>query len=462
MTYKDGKVSDIQIAYIGGGSMGWAWTFMTDLSLEDEISGTVRLYDINKKAAKRNEMIGNALRKDPNRKGDWRYITSDSLQEALTGADFVIISILPGTFKEMYSDVHAPEKYGIYQPVGDTTGPGGIIRALRTIPMYVEIAKAIKEYSPDAWVINYTNPMALCVRTLYSVFPEIKAFGCCHEVFNTQNLLASMCKEKLGIDRIDRHEIIVNVMGINHFTWFSHASYQGIDLFPVYREFVDEYYETGYPKNFDGYLTDVFACSHKVKFDLFKKYGLIAAAGDRHLVEFLPPVYIKNIDHAHSFGYTFTSVDFRIDDLYKRMEKSERLLNGEDTLSYSPSGEEGILLIKSLVGLERTVSNVNLPNVGQIPNLPLGTVVETNAVFERDHIAPVIAGNIPDNIRELIMPHVQNQEDILEGALSYDKELVFKAFLNDPLMTADEKDARSLFEEMLNNTKEYLPKEWFE
>ena len=113
MTYKDGKVSDIQIAYIGGGSMGWAWTFMTDLSLEDEISGTVRLYDINKKAAKRNEMIGNALRKDPNRKGDWRYITSDSSQEALTGAEFVIISILPGTVKEMYTDGHAPEKYGI-------------------------------------------------------------------------------------------------------------------------------------------------------------------------------------------------------------------------------------------------------------------------------------------------------------------------------------------------------------
>ncbi len=461
MTYKDKKVSDIQIAYIGGGSMGWAWTFMTDLSLEDKISGTVRLYDINKEAAKRNEIIGNSLQNDPKRKGKWQYVTSDSLQEVLTGADFVIISILPGTFKEMYSDVHTPEKYGIHQSVGDTTGPGGLIRALRTIPMFVEIAEAIKKYSPDAWVINYTNPMALCVRTLYSVFPEIKAFGCCHEVFNTQNLLASMCKEKLGVEQIDRHEIHTNVMGLNHFTWFSHASYEGIDLFPLYREFVDEHYETGYPKNFDGYLTDVFACAHKVKFDLFKKYGLIAAAGDRHLAEFMPPIYLKDLETAHSYGFTLTSVDFRIEDLNKRTERSKRLLNGEETLNYTPSGEEGILLIKSLVGLERTVSNVNLPNIGQIPNLPLGTVVETNAVFEKDHIAPVIAGNVPDNIRELIMPHVQNQKDIMEGALSYNKEQVFRAFLNDPLMTINEKDARTLFEEMLENTKAYLPNEWF-
>lgn len=461
MIYKDKKVSDIQITYIGGGSMGWAWTLMTDLSLEDKISGTIRLYDINKDAAKRNEIVGNALKEDPKRKGKWNYVTSDTLKDALTGADFVIISILPGTFKEMYSDVHTPERHGIYQPVGDTTGPGGVIRALRTIPMFIEIAEAIKEYSPNAWVINYTNPMALCVRTLYSVFPEIKAFGCCHEVFNTQNLLASMCKEKLGVDKIDRHEINVNVMGINHFTWFSHASYQGVDLFPMYQEFVNEHYETGYPKNFDGFLTDVFACSHKVKFDLFKKYGLIAAAGDRHLAEFMPPVYLKDIETAHSYGFTFTTVDFRIDDLHKRQERSSRLLNGEDSLNYSPSGEEGILLIKSLVGLERTISNVNLPNMGQIPNLPLGAIVETNAVFEKDHIAPVIAGNIPENIRELIIPHVHNQEDIMEGALAYDKERVFKAFLNDPLMTIGETDARTLFEEMLENTKAYLPAEWF-
>lgn len=461
MIYNDKKVSDIQIAYIGGGSMGWAWTFMADLSLEDKISGTIRLFDINQEAAKRNEVIGNSLSADPKRVGKWSYTTSGSLQEALSGADFVVISILPGTFNEMRSDVHTPEKYGIYQPVGDTTGPGGLIRALRTIPMFVEIAEAVKKYAPEAWVINYTNPLALCVNTLYKVFPEIKAFGCCHEVFNTQNLLASMCKDKLGIEHIDRYEIIVNVIGINHFTWFDRASYQGIDLFPLYEKFADEHFETGYPKNYDGYLTDVFTCSHKVKFDLFRKYGLIAAAGDRHLAEFVPPYYIKDIDTAHSYGFTFTHVDYRIQDLKNRIDRSKRLLSGEESLAYTPSGEEGILLIKSLVGLNRTISNINLPNKGQISNLPLGAMVETNAVFEKNHIAPVFAGSLPHNIKSLIDPHIQNQADILDAGLNFNRELALRAFLNDPLMTISESDGKKLFEEMLENTKAYLPSAWF-
>ena len=160
------RVSEINIAYIGGGSRGWAWTFMTDLALDDQISGTIRLYDLDKKAAENNEIIGNHLMQRDDAKGNWKFVVSDSMKEALTGCDFVVISILPGTFDEMAVDVHMPERLGIYQSVGDTAGPGGIIRALRTIPMYVEIAEAIRDYSPEAWVINYTNPMSLCVRTL--------------------------------------------------------------------------------------------------------------------------------------------------------------------------------------------------------------------------------------------------------------------------------------------------------
>ena len=94
----------------------------------------------------------------------------------------------------MESDVHTPEKYNIFQTVGDTTGPGGIVRALRTVPMIEKIAKAIEKNCPNAWVINYTNPMSLCVKALYDTFPKIKAFGCCHEVFSTQKFLANVLK----------------------------------------------------------------------------------------------------------------------------------------------------------------------------------------------------------------------------------------------------------------------------
>lgn len=464
MKYADNKASDVQIAYIGGGSRGWAWTFMTDLSMDDSLSGTIRLYDINEAAAKNNEVIGNHLTQREDTSGKWNYVTCPTIEEALTGCDFVVISILPGTFDEMASDVHLPERLGIYQSVGDTAGPGGIVRALRTIPMFVDIAEAIKAYAPEAWVINYTNPMTLCVKTLYHVFPEIKAFGCCHEVFGTQKVLKGICEETFGLKDVDRHDIFVNVLGINHFTWFDQASYKGIDLFPVYREYIDSHYEEGYQEPDKNWANSTFECAHRVKFDLFKRYGLIAAAGDRHLAEFMPGgEYLKDPETVTSWKFGLTTVDWRKADLQKRLDKSRRLASGEEEIELKPSGEEGILLIKALCGLDRVVSNVNIPNTGlQIPNLPATAVVETNAVFSRDSIKPLIAGEIPADVLALITPHVENHELVLQAALTCDKEPVYQAFLNDPLVKgrASEAEVKALVDDMIANTQTYLPEGW--
>ena len=131
MKYINNKAEDVKIAYIGGGSRGWAWGLMSDLALAGDMSGNVHLYDIDFAAAKANEKIGNMYNNLPDTVSKWNYTAVETIGEALTGADFVIISILPGTFDEMESDVHAPEEYGIYQSVGDTTGPGGVVRADR-------------------------------------------------------------------------------------------------------------------------------------------------------------------------------------------------------------------------------------------------------------------------------------------------------------------------------------------
>lgn len=198
------------------------------------------------KPLKANEIIGNKFNSAKEAKTHWGYKAVETIGEALTDANVVIISILPGTFDEMESDVHMPEKYGIYQSVGDSSGPGGIVRAMRTLPMIEEIAENVKKYCPDAWVINYTNPMTLCVKALYQTFPEIKAFGCCHEVFGTQKLLTHVVREYLG-EEVERHEIIVNPVAVNHFTWLTSAYYKNIDLFPYYKEFCEKYAD-GYSK----------------------------------------------------------------------------------------------------------------------------------------------------------------------------------------------------------------------
>ncbi len=448
---------NLKLAYIGGGSRGWARKLMSDLALEPSMSGTMYLYDIDMEAAKANEIIGNMYSAKEESVGKWKYVATGSLKDALAGADFVIISILPATFKEMGSDVHTPEKYGIYQSVGDTTGPGGIVRALRTIPMYKVFAEAIRDYCPGAWVINYTNPMTMCMSALYKYFPKIKAFGCCHEVFRTQNLICEAYNEKYGTN-LERHDIHTKVVGINHFTWITEARYGNEDLWGIYADFADKYYEKGYGKADTNWLNSNFACRHRVKFDLFKRYDCIAAAGDRHLAEFCPGKwYLKDPETVHSWEFGLTPITWRTDNLAELKKETADIIAGKKALEFTKSGEEGVLQMKALLGLSSMITNVNIPNVGQISNLPLGYIVETNACFSHDSVTPVAEGAIPRGVDNLVQRVATNQELTVDGAISGNYEMAFKAFANDPLVTVSHNDARKLFNEMLENTKEYLP-----
>ena len=456
MKYVNNKVEELKIAYVGGGSRGWAWGLMSDLAANPDVSGDVYLYDIDFEAAKANEKIGNMYNNVEGARSKWTYHAVETPKEALTGADFVIISILPGTFDEMESDVHTPEKYGIYQPVGDTTGPGGIVRAMRTIPMFEVIANYIKEYCPKAWVINYTNPMTLCVKTLYDTFPEIKAFGCCHEVFGTQGLLGYVIEEFFG-EKAVREDIKVNPVSVNHFTWLTKASYRGIDLFPYYKKYCDKYVDGLPTKSDNNWMNNHFSSQFKVRIDLFRRFGYIAAAGDRHLAEFCPGGwYLESPERVHEMKFALTPVSWRKKDLENRLERSRKLLSGEEEVKIWKTGEDGVHQIRALLGLCDLVTNVNIPNLGQIPNLPLGAVVETNAIFRSDEVTPVFAGNIPTEIHSLVSRICAEQEAVFDGIKRRDVEAIFEAFASDPLVTCSLSDARKMFNEMVENTKEYL------
>ena len=458
MKYNNNKAEEVKIAYIGGGSRGWAWGLMSDLISCDKMSGEVWLYDIDFEAAKANEVIGNKFNNTKEAKSRWNYKAVETIGEALTGANAVIISILPGTFDEMDSDVHWPEKYGIYQSVGDSSGPGGIVRAMRTLPMIEEIAKNIEKYCPEAWVINYTNPMTLCVKALYNTFPEIKAFGCCHEVFGTQKLLTHVVSEYLGEKDVPRNEIIVNPVAVNHFTWLTSASYKNIDLFPYYKEFCEKYADGYSKKNVDtNWMNNSFKSEDKVKMELFRKFGYIAAAGDRHLAEFCPgDWYLASPERVKEMHFGLTTVQWRKEDLKKRLEKSERLVSGAEEVEVKVTGEEGVNQICALLGLGDLITNVNMPNRGQISNLPLGAVVETNAVFRANSLQPVLAGEVPEAIYPLVSKICLEQEQVAEGIVERNVEKIFEAFAGDPLVTCDRAEARKMFDEMCENTKGYL------
>lgn len=461
MKYAGNKVEDLKIAYIGGGSRGWAKTFICDLAQTPDMCGEIALYDVDYEAAKMNEAIGNGVRNLEGCVTAWDYKTYKTLGEALDGADFVIISITPGTYDEMGSDLHTPEKYGIYQSVGDTTGPAGVVRSLRMIPMMEEIALGVKEHCPNAWVINYSNPMSVCTRSLYAAWPEIKAFGCCHEVFGVQKLLARALKECRGIDGVDRTEIKVDVTGVNHFTWFTKAQYRDIDLIPVWEEFMEKFPE-GYLENVDkNWMNDNFTCAHLIKYDLYKRFGYIATAADRHLAEFCPKDwYLSSPERVAEWKFALTPISWRKSHQEFNDKKSKRIMNGEETFKFWKTGEEGIDQMRALLGLKDMVTNVNIPNYGQIPNLPIGACVEVNAMFTADNVVPVYAGPIPSTIYPLISTIVGEQEMIVEAGMKRDLEKGFAAFTADPMVTLSQEDARALFDEMVDNTKEYL-KDYF-
>ena len=441
----------VKIAYIGGGSKAWARSFMQDLALAPDLAGEVALYDIDVPAAERNQIIGTKMQEKEEALSDFRYTVSETLEEALTGADFVIISILPGTFTQMHTDVHAPEEYGILQSVGDTVGPGGVFRALRTVPVYEEFAEAIRKCCPEAWVFNLTNPMSICVKTLYRCFPQIKAFGCCHEVFHTQDFLCCVLKEMTGIE-VGREDIYTDASGINHFTWITESRYHSINILELLPEFMERYFDTGYYENgpADQWTRDTFAYGNRVKMDLFKRYGALAAAGDRHLVEFVNNNwYLKDRETVKHWHFGLTTVDWRIANQERLIRESIEMAQGRREVPLAPSGEALVAMLRGILGLGTVITNVNLPNRGQMPGLPEGSIVETNCIFTNGFVDPVVSKPLPAGALALVRRNCDNIDLLSDGIAQRDEDKVFAAFINQPLCSGlDFGEAGRLFETM--------------
>ena len=449
----------IKLAYIGGGSKAWARVFMNDLALCPELGGEIALYDIDRAAAERNRRIGERINAHPDAVAAWRYTVAHTLEEALTGADFVAISILPGTLDDMAADVHLPERYGVYQSVGDTVGPGGVLRAMRTVPLFEGFARAIRDCCPEAWVINLTNPMTILCKTLFDVFPGIKAFGCCHEVFHAEDFLCCVVKEQLGVPRPDRHELTAEASGINHFTWITQASWQGQDVLALLPGFMEKFYETGDceqgddPQAFRG--ENPFLYGNKVKMDLFRRFGALGAAGDRHLVEFMNGSwYLNDAAAPEEWLYHLTSVDYRRADQRRKMQEAEALADGTMPVTIRKSDEELIAFMKALVGLGPVVSNANTLNVGQMGELPLGAVVETNCRFDENSLTPLPARPLPAGAAALVAQNSRNIDDLYGAIRARDLGAIFEVFMNQPLCSRlTLAEGRALFHEMTAATE---------
>ena len=227
---------------------------------------------------------------------------------------------------------------------------------------------------------------------------------------------------------------------------------------PFYEKFADKFYEEGFNKtDNENKLHDIFLSSNRVKFDLFKKFGIIAAAGDRHLAEFLPASwYLKDRETVAGWKFMLTPVETRMEILKEGNELRKKIIAGIKKVEIKPTGEEGIRQIKALLGLGDLITNVNLPNRGQMTGFPNGAIVETNALFSRNSISPLIAGKLPEDLHNIVIRHSLNHELILKAVLERKKNLALSSLMNDPLVNLSPTDAKKMFDEMFEATKEYL------
>ncbi|MFC6724334.1 glycoside hydrolase family 4 [Halobium palmae] len=454
-----GDSDGLSIAYVGGGSRQWAPALVRDLALAD-LDGDVRLYDVNVESAERNAEFGNWVQDRDEAVADWSYEATDDLDEALSGADAVIVSTQFDPTETFVPDLDVPKEYGIYGAVAATIGPGGIFRAMRTIPLYREFAAAIREHCPEAWVFNYTNPVTFVTRALYDEFPEINAIGLCHEVLGTRHRLAEYASEHLGMDA-SREDVSVNVKGINHFTWVDEARCEGVDLWPLLEELAEgeEARREFTAEDLEG--ESVFTDNWQVTWELFRRFGVLPAAGDRHLVEYATWFIQGGQETLDRWGVKRTGSDYRAKHWTPAESKQttdvEAWMSGDREFALEPSNETFVDVLGALTGDGPFVTNVNLPNEGQVEDLQSGAVVETNAVVRENEVKPLAAGGFPRPVRSLVRGHVDVQETVVEASRTGDVDAAFEGFLLDQqVRTLSPEDARELFAELVVAEEAYL------
>lgn len=439
-------MENTRICIIGGGSRQWAIRFLMDLSLQDKIGAHVALYDIDRKAAENNKEVAERIFRI-NGKSHLSVSVASTLDEGLKGVDFIIIAIEPGCIDIRQYDLGLPEEYGIYQSVGDTTGPGGLMRAWRALPLFFDFARAIEKNAPNAWVINYTNPMTLCTAALYKAYPGIKALGCCHEVFGTENFIASIIAKKEEIETPDRRDVMVDVSGLNHFTFVTKALYKGVDYIPYLKEMVKD------PSTFPD-LTEKakkrvadgkwFESDHLVALSFLRDFGTLGAAGDRHLAEFVP-FFLNSDEEAWRYGFIRTPFSYRVEEDKRKKSK----VYTDEELVAAPSDEEGVDILLSLFGERTLKTNVNMPNRGQVRYLKEGHIVESNGYISADSIVPIVSTD-PSLAVQSMVKRVETEQDLaLEAIWNNDMDLLFQAFISDPLVNINVDKARELFTRMI-------------
>ena len=438
----------MKIAFIGGGSLTWTPMLTIDLALTPELHGAdLVLQDISSNALERMLPLCRKISEETGSR--MRVQATVAREEALRGADYVVFSVAIGGLEAVRADLEIPARYGVRLPVGMNVGPAGINRTLRHVPATLELCWQMEAWCPDAWLLNLTNPMTQICRAATRE-TGIRTIGLCHEVTHLATRLA-------GILEVSPEEVWVQAAGINHLPWITELRAGKRDGLAILREWLAAHGPLHFAQ--EGLLNtcwSVFIDRLAVKLTIFQDTGCLPGAGDRHVAEFFPHFIRPETNWGLDYGIEATTIEHRAESYRLQEAQVEAWLSGEDRLPLRPSGEQLAPLIAALEGGPPGRFIVNIPNEGQVPNLPMGQVVECFARVDRWGVHPEFAGPLPPLPAAVCNWHLTEMELTLEAALRGDRGLALEALRMDPLVR-DWERAEPMLGEMLKATARWLP-----
>jgi alpha-galactosidase len=399
-----------KITFIGAGSTVFAKNVLGDCMLTPALrESEIALYDIDPVRLKESEVMLSTINKNSGGYAKIKAYTSS--REAFKGADYIVNAIQVGGYKpSTVIDFEIPKKFGLQQTIGDTLGIGGIFRALRTIPVMLDYAKEIEELCPEAWLLNYTNPMAMITGAMLKA-TGVKTVGLCHSV--------QVCAQDLlkGLN-MDTDNIEWKIAGINHMAWLLEIKRNGIDLYPEIKKRAQERTE----KHND-----------MVRYELMKRFGYYITESSEHNAEYTP-YFIKS-----KYPELIDRFNIPLDEYLRRCEKQIKgwdemkvgLVNNKE-LSHERTKEYASYIMEAMETDKFYKIGGNVLNNGLITNLPTEACVEVPCLVDRTGITPCYVGDLPVQCAAMNRTNINVQLLAIEAALTLKKDYIYQAAMLDP------------------------------
>lgn len=442
-----------KITVVGAGSF-FTNAWVRDIALSDKLDGgKFALIDVDEERLDLSASMARKLISEIG--GNWEVKASTAREDLLPGSDYLINTIEVAGIENVEKDYEIPKKYGVDQCIGDTTGPGGIMKALRTIPTWLDILEDAERLCPDALVLNYTNPMHMMTLTA-NRSSEMEVVGLCHSVQGTSRQLADYLD-------VPYEELEWECAGINHMSWFTKLEHEGKNLYPELKQRA---------KDPEVHEQD------PVRFEMAEQFGYFVTESSGHFSEYLP--YFRRNENLLSrycgAGYRgesgFYSKNWpewreRLDEFRRKWINGEaipkELTEGtpglEDFNPEEKSNEYGSYIIEAHETGESEVIYGNFPNQGLISNLPDGGIVEVKTLVDENGLHPCVFGELPEQLAALNRSNMTVHELAVQSILEENREAAINAFMLDPLTAAvaTPEEIREMAEELFRAEEEFIP-----